>query len=92
MIHKILDIASLDNLLRQIVAREKIKIDGISASLELITIPLKYQFYWYSHPFTEQFGIDVASIGLSATGDYSEKLNDTLEYLNFLLCLLPFKI
>ena len=80
MMKQILDIRSLENL-RQIVRRQKIKIDGISASLELITTPLKYQFYWYSHPFTAHFGIDDASIGLSATGDYTEKLNHTLEYL-----------
>ena len=81
MVHEILPIDSLNDLLNLISTRQNVRIGGVGASLEFITTPLKYELYWNSHPFTEHFRVEDSCYGLSATGDYSTRLDDTLEFV-----------
>jgi hypothetical protein len=90
IVHEVLPIDNLQDLLYQISSGQNLRIGGIDSSLELIDKPLKYELYWNQHPFTAMFGISDPCYGLSASGDYSSKLDNTLEHLRSELPTLSF--
>jgi hypothetical protein len=90
LVHDVLPIKSLKNLLNLISAKQNVRLGGVEASLELVTSPLRYDLYWRSHPYTELFRIEDPCYGLSATGNYSSKLDDTYESVRSELPLLSF--
>ncbi|MPZ06042.1 MAG: hypothetical protein GEU26_06425 [Nitrososphaeraceae archaeon] len=82
MLHEVLPIKDLKDLLDLVSTKQKVRLGGVEASLELVT-----------RPYTELFGVEDPCYGLNATGNYSSKLDDTYESVRSELPLLsiPFQ-
>lgn len=76
LLHTIQEIEKLNNLLEELAIGEKITIEGISGSLELLKDKIKGGSYYRNHPQTEIFAIKDASIGLLKPGTSSAELFD----------------
>ncbi|MPZ07424.1 MAG: hypothetical protein GEU26_13595 [Nitrososphaeraceae archaeon] len=52
MAHDVLPINRLQDLLDSISTKQNVKLGGVQALLEHVSSPLRYDLYWYSHPYT----------------------------------------
>jgi hypothetical protein len=77
LMHQSHGIAELDNVLNQISMAEKINIDSINASLELVPNEIRYDSYYKFHPESKTFGVNEACYGLVKAGNTSIELSKT---------------
>jgi hypothetical protein len=84
VIHIFQDIEKLDNLLNQISSGKLLKLGRESASLELMTSPLSYQFHQRAY-MAENFYVDYPCTMLIKTGNFTRDLESTEQYLRSVL-------
>jgi hypothetical protein len=76
LVQVVQEIDKLDDLLDQIADGNKIAIDDVSGSLELMKNKIREGSYYIDHPQTKLFGIHNASLALLKPGDTSSELFD----------------